>query len=179
MSDPSPCVFERALLRHSHPMFDLGEDLFNGVEIRGVGRQEPEPSPCGANGVSHGLAFVAPQIVENDDVARLKRGDQDLFDIGAEREPVDRTIEHAGRRQAIHAQSGQEGHGAPMAVRRITLEPPPFRTPAAQGRHIGLDPRLIDEHQPGRIEPSLPGLPALPLTGNRGPSLLKREQAFF
>jgi hypothetical protein len=40
-----------------------------------------------------GLAFVAAQIVENDDVASLQHGDEDLLDIKTEQLAVDRTID--------------------------------------------------------------------------------------
>jgi len=54
-----------------------------------------------------------------------------------------------------------------------------FRPPAAQWRHVGLDPGLVDEDQSPRIEPRLPGSPAAALARDIGAGLLKGEQCFF
>ncbi|MEY9722161.1 hypothetical protein ABIA22_004715 [Sinorhizobium fredii] len=53
------------------------------------------------------------------------------------------------------------------AIDRSAAQP----TPAAQRRHVGLDPGLVDEHQPSGIETSLPCLPALTSAGNVGGNL--------
>ncbi len=53
------------------------------------------------------------------------------------------------------------------------------RSPAAQRGHVGLDPGLVDEDQPPRVETGLPRSPSLPPTGDVGARLLKGEQCFF
>jgi hypothetical protein len=50
--------------------------------------------------------------------------------------------------------------------------------PAAQRGHVGLDPGLIDEHQPPWIDIRLKGPPAPPPAGDVGAGLLKGEQRF-
>jgi len=50
---------------------------------------------------------------------------------------------------------------------------------AAQGSHVGLDPGLVDEDQPLRIEALLQGQPALPSPRDVGARPFKREQLFF
>lgn len=50
--------------------------------------------PCLTDGGSNGLAFVASQIVHDDDIARGKRRDEGLFDIGTEADTIDRSVEH-------------------------------------------------------------------------------------
>jgi len=52
-------------------------------------------------------------------------------------------------------------------------------SPAAQGRHIGLDPGFIDEDQAAGVEVGLEGPPALLAARNVGAGLLKGEQRFF
>ena len=47
----APCVFHVAFLGHAHPVLDLGECLFDGIEVGAVGRQEPEPGAGGIDGV--------------------------------------------------------------------------------------------------------------------------------
>ena len=66
-----------------------------------------------------------------------------------------------------------------MAVRQAGLETLPARSPAAQGRHVGLDPGLVDEDEPLRLDAPLMGLPAGPLTGDVRPRLLGRQHGFF
>lgn len=66
-----------------------------------------------------------------------------------------------------------------MTVRGEAAQAFAFKTPSAQRRHIGLDPRLVDEDQPARVEACLKGAPALASPGDVGASLLKGEQRFF
>ena len=75
-------------------MFQFGENLFDGVEVWGIGRQEQKPGSGSPDGAAHRLALVATEIVEDDDVARLQRWNQNLIDIGPEALAVDWTIEN-------------------------------------------------------------------------------------
>src|SRR5438067_530877 len=74
-------------------MLDLGEDLLDRVQIRRVFGQEEELGAGRANQLAYGFGFVTAEIVHDHDVARTKRGDEDLFDIGPEALPVDGTVE--------------------------------------------------------------------------------------
>src|SRR5215204_6281425 len=67
--------------------------------------------------------------------------------------------------------------GQPGLAHEISDSPAP--PPAAQGRHVGLDPGLVDEDEPSRLNPTLTGLPARPLAGDVGPHLLGRPHGFF
>ena len=76
-------------------MFQFGEDLFDGVEVGGIGRQEQKPGSASPDGAAHRLALVAAKIVEDDDVARkLQRWGQKLIDIGPEALAVDWTVKN-------------------------------------------------------------------------------------
>jgi len=175
----APGVLDVAFLHHPHPVFDLGESLLDGIEVWRVGRQEPEAGPGGADGVSHGLGFVAAEIVHDDDVAGSENGNQLLADIGAEALAVDRTIEDARGGELVAAQGGQKGHGAPVPMRCKAPQPLAPWSPAAKRGHIGLDPGFVDEDEALGIEAALPGLPAPSLAGNVGAALFKGEQRFF
>lgn len=59
-----------------------------------------------------------------------------------------------------------------MTVGRTGLETLAAWSPAAQRRHVGLDPGLADEDELRRVDPALMGLPALPLAGDVRPRLL-------
>lgn len=73
-------------------MLDLCEGLFDGVQVGAVRRQEEELGADGTDGAADGLAFVAAEIVEHDNIARLKGWDEELLDIGAELLPIDRPL---------------------------------------------------------------------------------------
>lgn len=174
-----PDVFHVAFLGHSHPVFDLGEGLFDGIEVGAIGWQEPEPGAGCPDGVADGLRFMTSEIVHDDDVAGLEGSDELLLHIGPEARPVDGAVEHAGRGEPVVAQRGDEGHGAPVAMRREADETLAFRTPAPGRRHVGLDPGLVDEHQALGVEPDLPCSPTLPTARHRRPGTFKGEQGFF
>jgi len=175
----APGVFHVSFLRHAHPVFDLGEGLFDRVEVRGVGRQEPEPCAGGIDGGAYGLGFMASQIVHDDNVSGLERPGELLFHIGQEARAVDRAVEDARCGEPVASQRRDEGHGAPMAMRCETAQTLALHPPAAQGGHVGLDPCLVDEHETPGIKPTLPRLPAPPSAGYRRPTLFKSEQRFF
>src|SRR5690606_9389086 len=132
------------------------------VEIWRVWRQEPEPGPGGVDELPDGSGLVAAEVVHDDDVARPERWHQQLLDIGSEAHAVDRAFEDAGGDEPVAAQGAEEGQGAPVAVRREATQAFALCSPTAQRRHVGLDPRLVDEHQPARIEMRLPAFPAPP-----------------
>ena len=125
------------------------------------------------------LPLWLARVVEDDDVAGLEGGDEELLDPGLEALAVDRAVEDIGRAQPVRTQPGQEGHGAPVAAGREPLEALALLRPAAQRGHVGLDPGLIDEHQAVRVQPAFQGLPPRPLAGDRVAGLLKGEQSFF
>jgi len=122
---------------------------------------------------------VAAKIVHDDDVAWPEHGNELLLDISAEAFAVDWAIEDAWCRELVAAQGAEEGQGPPVAMRGKGSDALALRSPSPQRSHVGLDPGLVDEHQPLRIEPGLPGLPALSLMRDGSTSSLKSEQRFF
>jgi hypothetical protein len=67
-ADAFPCGFDRAFSGFSQEELEFGEDLFDRVEVRAVGRQEQLLGPCRPDCLAHSLAFVAAEIVHDDDV---------------------------------------------------------------------------------------------------------------
>ncbi len=159
---------------------ELGEDLPDGADSGPVGRQEDEVGAPGPDGGSCGLDLVAAQIVQDDDVARREGWGQDLLDIEHEEFAVDGTVDHPWRVDAVVAQGGDEGLGLPVAEGGVGLQAFAPHPPAAQGRHVGLHPGFVDEHQARDGDPALVGLPPLTLAAPRaGARLLLRQQGFF
>src|SRR6202042_1540862 len=110
------------------------------------------------------LSLVGAEIVEDHDIARLQRRDQELFDIGAEAFAVDRAVEQAGRIDAVIAKSGEKRRGLPAAMRNLVDEALSFRRPAVQAGHVGFRPGLVDEHQSPGIDAALIGPPTRAMT---------------
>ena len=160
-------------------MFELGEDLFDRIEVRAVWRQEQEPGSRSTDGLAHGRPFVAGQIVHDDDVAGQERWHEQLLDIVGKALSVDRLIEDARGIDPVASQSGEESHRAPMAVGHLGMEPLTDRCPAAQGRHVGLRPGLVDEDKPGEIKLPLILLPLHAPARDCRPKLLGGQHAFF
>ena len=83
--------------------FELGEDLFDGIEIGPVGRQVERGCADRLNGLVYAGDLVGGEVVHDDDVAR-GQGRRGLFEAWTQRKEacaVDRAIELAamsGRR---------------------------------------------------------------------------------
>lgn len=133
----------------------------------------------GFDALAHGRAFVAGQVVHDDDVAGPQFGHQDLRHIGLEPVAVDRSVEHHRRNHAGHAQpSDQRGR---LAVAMRESHPQAFAPGAAAmaAGHVGRGPRLIDEDQAFRLQIELAVEPAPPLAQDVGTVLLDRVPGLY
>ena len=178
-AEPPPGRLNGAFGRVAEQSFELSEDLFDRVEIRGVGGQEAERGPRLLNGRPHGGPLVAAQIVHNDDIAWGERRQQALFDIGQEAEPVQRAIEDAGSGNAVVAQRRHEGQRLPVAVGPGRPQPLAPGAAAMATGHVGLGPGLIQEDEAPRIQLALPALPPAAAAHDVRPILLGGHQTFF
>lgn len=100
------------------------------------------------DGLAHGHALVAAEIVHYDYVARIERGRQSALDIGTEDIGIDGAVEHPWSFNPVMAQGGDEGRCIPVAKGRGPGQARPFWGPAPQRGHVRLDPCLINEDQP-------------------------------
>ena len=132
-----------------------------------------------SNGTVDGLAFVAAEVVEDDDVAGPKDRDEKLGHPCEEDRTVDRTVDDAGRDDAVATQPGQEGHRRPAAVRDTSDEALTAQCAAVRAGHVGLRPGLVDKDQTVGVDASLMPLPAGALTSDVGSRLLGGAQSFF
>ena len=105
--------------RLAQKMLELGEDLLDRVQVRGVFGQEEQLGASLTNGLADSFAFVAAEIVHDDEIARPQGGRQNLLDICLERCGVDRTIEKPRRLDTIATKRSNESRGLPMTVRNL------------------------------------------------------------
>src|SRR3546814_7658083 len=113
-------------------MLELGEHLFDRVQVGAVGRQEEEARTDAADSGADGRTLVTAQVIHDDNVAGGQRRQQALLDICDEALAVDRLVEDTGRVDAVTAQRRQEGHGAPVAVWNLGIEPSAAWRPASE-----------------------------------------------
>ena len=176
---PPPGRLNGAFGRVAEQGFKLGEDLFNRVEVGGVGRQEAERGPHPLNGGPHGGTLVAAQIVHNDDIARRERWQQTLFDIGQEAGTIDRAIEDTRSRKAVVAERRHEGQRLPVPMGPGRAQPLAAGAAAMAASHIRLGPGLIQEDEPARVKLALRALPPAAALRDVRPILLGGRQTFF
>jgi hypothetical protein len=133
-------------------VLEFGEELLDWVQVGGIFRQEEGPGVGAPDGRSHGLGLVGAEVVHDYQIARPQRRGEDLFDIDQEPLAVDRAVDQPGRLDPIVAQGRQEGHRVPVPEWRLAWQALTTRRPAAQRRHVGLGPGLINEDQPRRVD---------------------------
>ncbi len=179
LSDLPPCGLDCSFFGFPQEPFELGEDLLDGVEVGGIWRQEEEPRSGAPDGLANRLSLVATEVVHDDDVAGSEGRDQQLAHIGGEPFPIDRPVEHEGGVYAVVAQGGDEGHGAPVAVRGLGGQGLSPRAPAVGPDHVGLGPGLVDENQPPRVNLALMALPPSAASGDIGAVELAGVHGFF
>ena len=166
-----PCLAQEVL--------KLGEDLLDGVEVGGVFREEQEPCAGRPDGLAHGLALVAAEVVQNDDITGPQGGDEHLLHIEAEALAIDRPVYQPGGVDTVMAQGREEGRRAPLAVGRGSDQALPARRPTPQRGHVGLGPGLIDEDQALGRDLILMRLPLAPPAGDVRASTLAGHRRFF
>jgi hypothetical protein len=78
------------------------------------GEQEDEVGAFGSNDGAGGLAFVAAEVVQDDDVSRREGRGENLLDGEEKGFAIDRPIDYPGRIDPVAAQRGDEGQSLPI-----------------------------------------------------------------
>ena len=122
---------------------------------------------------------MAREIIEDHNIARPQNRDEKAAHPLSEAFFVDGAIEQTGRRDAIQTQRRHEGQGFPMPIGYMGPEPFASVAPAPKWGHVGFYPGLIQEDEPGGIDPALIFFPLLPPPLNAGAILLRGQHGFF
>lgn len=179
LADAPPGCFDGSFFGLSEQGFELYKHHLDRVEAGAIRRQEEEMGAGGADRGARRFAFVAAEIVEDDDIAGVERWDELLLDPGGEGASVNRAVGDQRSNDLVMAQPSQEGQGLPVAEWRLADQLGAARRPAAQAGHVGLDPGLIDKDQSGRVQAMLVGFPARPQPRRPRPILFAGQQRFF
>lgn len=158
---------------------EFGEELLDWIQVGRVRRQVANGRAGGLDGFAHTGNLMAGQVVGNDHVAGTQGGAEKLLHVGEEGGAVHGSIDDQRGGDGIAAQCGDEGGGLPVPVRRrpeAALSA--WRAPAGGG-HRRVDPGLVEEHQPGAIQPALGAAPLSPSLLHVGAFLLAGVQRFF
>jgi len=163
----------------SQMRFEFRKGFFDWIEVGAVGRQIKQAGACRANHRTDGGPLVAGQIVHHNDVARLEFGDENLFDIDLKSVPVDRTIEHKGRRNPADPNPGDEGRCLPVSMRDAGTQPLPARAAPMCASHVRRGPGLVDENETLGIKVELALEPVLSPLQDVGTILLAGVRSLF
>jgi len=160
-------------------VLELGEDLLDGVQVGRIFRKKEELGPGGADELAHGFAFVAAEIVDDDDLTGAKRRHEDVLDIDPEALAVDRTFNKPWRVDAVVAQRGEKSHRLPAAMWDLGIQPVAARRPPPERGHVGPGPGLVDEDQALRLNAILIPCPLGPPPRDIGTIAFASHHAFF
>lgn len=138
---------------------ELGEHLFDRVEVRAVGRQVDDLGLGLPDCLCDSGHLVARQVVHHHQVAGTQTRHQDLLDVGEEQLAVECSIDRHRRGQAGGSQGGHEGGDLLVLVRHCLDDPRAGRSPPVPAGHGGGGTGLVEEDQPVRIETGLPDSP--------------------
>lgn len=131
------------------------------------------------DGPSHGLAFMAAEIIDDDNVAGLQCWNEHFCNVEEKALAIDGTIDEPGRFDAIMPKRCQERQSVPMAIGGFGRQAPSFWRPTAQRRHIGFGPSLVDEDEAGRFNARLIAHPLSAPSFDVGAILFAWQKRFF
>ena len=91
---------------------------------------------------------MAGEVVEDDDIARFEDGGELCLHIGVEYGPVHRRIDDPRCDKAVAFEARHKGLRAPVAERRLAVQPFSFQGTPAKAGHFCVGSPLIDKDQP-------------------------------
>ena len=159
--------------------FQLREGELDRIEVRAVGWEKAQVRADGVDGGADLRLFVHGEVIEDHDITRVERRDQDLLDVGEEGRIVDRAVEDRRRTQPLEPQCGDHGVRLPMAAGGVIVQPYAARTAAIAAQQVSRHATLIEKHVLAHVAQRLPGAPLSPCRGNIRASLLVGVYRFF
>lgn len=159
--------------------FQLGEGLFDRVEVGGIGRQVDQPRPGCFDRVLDAGNLVGGEIIHDHEIARAECRRQDLPHVGAEDGTAHRAGDHERRDEPRRPQAGDEGGRHPVAVRHFADETEAAPAAATAPGHVGGGCGLVDEDQSRRVKEGLIGPPLPPPDDDVRAILLGGVHGFF
>ena len=158
---------------------ELGEGHFDRIEIGAISGQISDGGTLGRNQLGHAGDLVRGEVIEDDDVALFELWAEDFAEVSGEDLGIDRAFDEEGCGQPVAPERSNEGGRFPMALGyggHAALAPE--RAPI-KPRHLGVEARLVDKHQPGAVPLRLGFAPPAPCGPHVRPRLLGGVRRFF
>ena len=146
VADAAPSGFDCAGVGFAQQGLQRGKYLLDRIEVGRIAGQVEQLGAGGSDQAAHSVALVAAQIIHDDNVARVQGGDEELLDIGAKADAVDRPDDNARRGDAVVAQRRQKGQGAPAALRHLGDQASAATAAPMSAGHVGLGPGFVDKY---------------------------------
>ena len=127
--------------------FEFGECQFDGVEIGAVRRQVTHAGSLGRDEFSDALHFMGGEVVEDDDVALLEFGTENMPQIGGEDLGVERSLDQERSLDTFRTQGGDEGGALPVAVGDGPDAAMAHRATPIESSHLGVESGFVDKDQ--------------------------------
>jgi hypothetical protein len=159
--------------------FEFGKGLFNGIEIRAVGRQVTDANSLGRENPGHVLDFVGGEVIEDERVARAQLWTEHALQISGEDLGIDRSFDQKWSGDAVMAQGRYKSGALPVAVRDGTETPLTNRAAAMKAGQLGVQTCFIDKHKLADIPARLLPTPKLAGGFDIRPILLGGARRFF
>lgn len=178
-ADRSPERVYRARGGFAEPCLKLGEELFDGIEIRRIRRQVQHGCARGSDRLADAFDFVATEVVEDHNVSGTQRWGEKAAGVGQKHLAIHRSVGDHRRDQAILTESPDEGGGGPVPMRCRGHAALPARGPAAPPRHIGGCRCFVNEDELFEVQLRLVFPPQTARLLHVGSILLAGVQGFF
>ena len=157
----------------------FGEGQLNGIEVRTVGRQKAEACAGVLDGGADLGLLVHREVIEDDDVAAPERGDEDLFHVRAERDGIDRAVEHGRGGQLRRPERRDHRVRLPVTARRVIRRARPPRAARIAAQEVGGDARFVDKHEVAGVVERLRRRPSPSRGGDVSAPLFAGVYRFF
>ena len=178
-ADLPPRGLDGPLRSLAKQVLELGEHLFDGIEVGAVFGQEEQSGPDRPYRGPYCRTLVGTEVVHDDDIAGLERRNELRLDVEEKRLRVDRPVQHPGGLDPVVSECADERHRVPVACGCIAFQSLALRSPASERCHVRLGPCFVDEDEAGRVDTGLPLFPALTMPRNVRALLLVGERGFF
>lgn len=123
--------------------------------------------------------LVRAEIVGDDDVARVERRDENLFDVGEEARAVDRAIENTWCGQPSHPECREKRTGLPPRARRVVMDALAAQGATVPAEQIGGDARFVEKDEARGIPGRRRGVPRDARGRDVRPVVFGRPYRFF
>jgi len=97
----------------------LGKSLFDGRQVRRVGRQKQQATATSLNGLLDTRSQMNREIIQDHDLPWAQAGCQDLFDVDLKRGAISCAIQHKRWPHAGQRQRGNQGHDGSVIARHF------------------------------------------------------------